>query len=867
MADLKYSLDIDTRAASTALGALRNQLAGFASAIGAGFAVSGIVQVAARFEDLRLTLQTLYRDTAQGNQIFADIKDFAKTSAFAVEDLVEAVLKLKAAGIEPTVAQLRLFADVSGSVADRLGALRAITDLYARTTAGGLGLEDLNRLADRGIPVFTILSDRIGLNRLEIGKLGQTAEGARLILDALEAGLQDAFGGASLAKAGSLSQAMSNFKDTINNLIDLFARLGVNRELANFINALSNALEDLKGPIAIIAILFRDAFKTLAENIKIVIALSAAFIAVLSIGALTAIIRGLLGIATAFGAISKTKIGIIFGIIASAAAALGFNINGTADRVEDLKEEFKKLDDILKDFGKSPGVEGLQQGKLADGTQDFKKQADALNTSLAKTRAELDNTANAYSRQVQEQQRAFQLQTDTMRLNDEQRLSVETLRQAEEGYLQAIAPLLEQYNILSKSRNDEDQKKLPLIQEALQRITDTYRNSLPDIQQGITLRLNELQIMKEMTYQAELLKAAEERRLTVDQALNDLVLSGTNRVREANERYINSTLTPMQRRLAEIAQEERNLKEETLRRIAAQFTSPDSGEILDPDGYVRAVQQIEAATERNIRMRQEQARREIEYQRSFASGWIDAFRQYRDAAYNSAEQAKNFFNRTVGAMEDLFVNFAKTGKFEWKKFVQTMGEELLRSQLKRLISDIFGDMTTAMDSGEGFFGKLGSILGFGGGSGNQNKGSSPTNPLYVVDIGSVRDFQAQQSQARGGGGGGFFSDLWSGIKDIGNSIGNIFSGGFGTGSDFGNLDFGGFFANGGTIPRGRYGIVGERGPEYVAGPAQVSPMMGTNVTYNINAVDAASFRSMIAADPSFIHAVAMQGGKGLARRY
>jgi hypothetical protein len=42
---------------------------------------------------------------------------------------------------------------------------------------------------------------------------------------------------------------------------------------------------------------------------------------------------------------------------------------------------------------------------------------------------------------------------------------------------------------------------------------------------------------------------------------------------------------------------------------------------------------------------------------------------------------------------------------------------------------------------------------------------------------------------------------------------------------------------------------------------------GGNVTYNISAVDAPSFQALIARDPSFIHAVAMQGAKGLARRY
>jgi hypothetical protein len=37
----------------------------------------------------------------------------------------------------------------------------------------------------------------------------------------------------------------------------------------------------------------------------------------------------------------------------------------------------------------------------------------------------------------------------------------------------------------------------------------------------------------------------------------------------------------------------------------------------------------------------------------------------------------------------------------------------------------------------------------------------------------------------------------------------------------------------------------------------------SNVTYNINAVDAASFKALVAADPGFIHAVAMKGAGGI----
>lgn len=95
----------------------------------------------------------------------------------------------------------------------------------------------------------------------------------------------------------------------------------------------------------------------------------------------------------------------------------------------------------------------------------------------------------------------------------------------------------------------------------------------------------------------------------------------------------------------------------------------------------------------------------------------------------------------------------------------------------------------------------------------------------------------------GKGGGGFFSDLFAGM-----------------------------FADGGMIPSGKFGIVGERGPELISGPASVlgtdqtqslmanrSPQ--TTVNYNINAVDARSFRDMVARDPEFIYAVSRAGAR------
>jgi lambda family phage tail tape measure protein len=78
----------------------------------------------------------------------------------------------------------------------------------------------------------------------------------------------------------------------------------------------------------------------------------------------------------------------------------------------------------------------------------------------------------------------------------------------------------------------------------------------------------------------------------------------------------------------------------------------------------------------------------------------------------------------------------------------------------------------------------------------------------------------------------------------------------------------GFRANGGPVMAGNPYIVGERGPELMIPNTNgtIVPnnaLGGGTVVYNINAVDALSFKQMVARDPSFIHAVATQGGKSI----
>jgi lambda family phage tail tape measure protein len=179
---------------------------------------------------------------------------------------------------------------------------------------------------------------------------------------------------------------------------------------------------------------------------------------------------------------------------------------------------------------------------------------------------------------------------------------------------------------------------------------------------------------------------------------------------------------------------------------------------------------------------QQQADKDL--QDNFSAGFSRAYRQYAEDSKNSFNAAGRLFSTVTKNMEDSFVEFAKTGKFEFKGFMASILEEILRSRIRQMIAGLFGS-------------------------------------------------------TGGGGRGGLFG-------------GSIIPG---------------FLAKGGPAIAGQPYIVGEKGAELFVPNASGSVIPngqfggggGSMVTYNINAVDASSFKQLVASDPGFIYAVTEQG--------
>lgn len=228
-----------------------SKIKGPALAAAAGIAaivlpMKAIAGVGAQFEDLKDSLDQVFGSIQAGDAAMSKVFEFAQTTPFQIEDATKAFIQLKSAGIEPSMDMLQTFADTASTSIDQLGAFEALIRIVQRSAAGGMGLEEINQLDDRGIPATKILTEALGKSREELSEFGKTAEGAAEMVQLLISGLETRFGGAMENKMDNLSTKTSNMVIAFKQLADEVFKSG----LGDFLKNMADSLTKMANAIA-----------------------------------------------------------------------------------------------------------------------------------------------------------------------------------------------------------------------------------------------------------------------------------------------------------------------------------------------------------------------------------------------------------------------------------------------------------------------------------------------------------------------------------------------------------------------------------------------------------------------------------------
>lgn len=231
------------------LKALAGPVAIGAVVLGFGKLATMSATVGSQFEDLKDSLDTVFGSMEAGDKAMQKVFEFAQNTPFQIETATKAFIALQSAGVEPTNRMMQVFADTASTSTDQLGVFEALVRTVQRSASGGLGLEELNMIMDRGIDVLGILNSELGLTKDSIATFGKTAEGAKLITDALINGLERKFGGAMETKMDNLSTVTSNMTIAFKQLGDEFFKSGLGdflKDMASRLTKMANAIANAK---------------------------------------------------------------------------------------------------------------------------------------------------------------------------------------------------------------------------------------------------------------------------------------------------------------------------------------------------------------------------------------------------------------------------------------------------------------------------------------------------------------------------------------------------------------------------------------------------------------------------------------------
>jgi len=156
----------------------------------------GFIETGKTMDMLQLSLETITK--GRGAEWFEKLNEWALKMPVNTEKAVSAFTMLRAMGLKPTIDQMTLLVDTTsalGGSSDTMeGIARAFGQIY---TKGKVMMQEVYQLAERGVPVFEIFREELGLTNEQISEIGTTGIDAATAIDAMWRGLAKRFGGQS----------------------------------------------------------------------------------------------------------------------------------------------------------------------------------------------------------------------------------------------------------------------------------------------------------------------------------------------------------------------------------------------------------------------------------------------------------------------------------------------------------------------------------------------------------------------------------------------------------------------------------------------------------------------------------------------
>lgn len=215
-------MDSSARAASQGIDTFGNRAILGAGAVAIAFERT-FVKTAAEFERYQIMLNKLQGSEEGGARAMQWIEDFTQNTPYAVNEVTQAFVKLKAFGLDPMDGTMQAIADQASMMGGTAESVEGIALALGQAwTKGKLQGEEAMQLLERGVPVWDYLvkaSKELGHNNglgLTAAELGEMASKGELGRDVIKRLIEEM----GKASEGSAKKQMETWSGMVSNMGD-----------------------------------------------------------------------------------------------------------------------------------------------------------------------------------------------------------------------------------------------------------------------------------------------------------------------------------------------------------------------------------------------------------------------------------------------------------------------------------------------------------------------------------------------------------------------------------------------------------------------------------------------------------------------
>ena len=359
-------------------------LVSLAGGVTLGAIAKGGLNIAASFEQIQASLDTITR--GDGARWFAELNKWAIEMPINTEGAIKGFSKMRVMGLKPAIADMTVLVDTAaavggGKVMDSFDGI--VTALGQMKTKGKVSAEELMQLAERNVPVFEILREKLHLTQKELGNIGNAGLDVDLVIKALLEGMADRFGGQSAKMNQTWNGMWENMKATV-------------AEFSRYVVTEGGAFEELKGQLKGVTAEFSNwaevnkdlIAQELPKYIKEITNTAKSIVSFVDAGGSGLAGAGVLGYLF-FGAGGAAAVVAGFAAIDRASKALAGPQTANAVTLKKIEEVEKMRANLAREIKIGPSIFGYSKAEIAEmqrGVDMYDRQLSALRASLVETK-------------------------------------------------------------------------------------------------------------------------------------------------------------------------------------------------------------------------------------------------------------------------------------------------------------------------------------------------------------------------------------------------------------------------------------------------------------------------------------------------